>query len=417
VKIGILLHFYQPYIQKEAVFRKIADECYIPLLKLFKSYKNHTFTLDVPLSFIELMSKYGYESWISDLKSLVVSERVELVGSAAYHPLLTKITDSLVEKQIYLNEFSLGYYFGLHQGFEGEPGVMIKNIKGFFPPELAVNDSVIRKISDLGYEWVICENFVVSSLENSTGSVFTHSFMLPNLPIKLIVRDKDLSNMLAFKRDATYSDAVSYLGSYETNAENGYIGVISLDAETFGHHNKDGIHVLSSLLDYLGKMNVSVMQVSSIIPNMDALNVKSIYESSWGQQVSSETDSDIYPLWCPVDNKVNSIIWKINKNLQIISDKITDRHINSLDMSESLENISDMLRNDLGIHSMKLLLSDISWWSSKYSLPDGTLLYDREFINTFLTDVSVFVSNNSENIDAEVRNNINYDVNEVRSNI
>lgn len=80
------------------------------------------------------MDKYGYYEWIDDVKNLYDNERVELVGSGAYHPLLTQLPIELMEDQIILNEKGLGYYFGSRKDFEGSPAIMLKDVKGFFPP-------------------------------------------------------------------------------------------------------------------------------------------------------------------------------------------------------------------------------------------------------------------------------------------
>ena len=132
MNIGFLFHLYQPIIQEEVTFRKVAGESYLPLVKFLKDKKYLKVTLNTPLSLLEQMDKYGYNEWLSDVKTLVESGRVELVGSGAYHPLLTKIPVDIAERQVILNEFGLGYYFGRRTGFEGESAVLVKNLNGFF---------------------------------------------------------------------------------------------------------------------------------------------------------------------------------------------------------------------------------------------------------------------------------------------
>ena len=146
-RLAFLLHIYQPPTQHEDVLKNIATSCYIPLLRTIKN-KRIPITLNIPLSLLEQMDRYGYKEWLADLKTLVEAEKVELVGSGAYHPLFSKIPTDFAEKQIILNEYALGYYFGKRGGFDGDPSIMIPNLEGFFSPELAVSMDVLKIIDD-----------------------------------------------------------------------------------------------------------------------------------------------------------------------------------------------------------------------------------------------------------------------------
>jgi len=67
------------------------------------------------------------------MKDLVRIGKVELVGSAAYHPILPKLSKNLIERQIILNEYSLGYYLGTHQNLERGECLDDQKYQGFFP--------------------------------------------------------------------------------------------------------------------------------------------------------------------------------------------------------------------------------------------------------------------------------------------
>ena len=191
VKLGLLLHLYQPLTQESGVFNDIASSCYLPLLKLIKNQKDFKVTLNVPLSLLQQMEYYGFSLWIDSLKELVDAGKVEITGSAAYHPLLTKIPVEYAEKQIILNEYGLGYYLGRKTGFEGEPSVMIRNLNGFFPPEMAIDESVLNILDDLGYKWVVVDESALAG-DNYRNRVIA----LKDRNIKLVVRDREMSNIL-----------------------------------------------------------------------------------------------------------------------------------------------------------------------------------------------------------------------------
>jgi len=183
VKVAIVLHLYQPPTQEEAVFRQVATECYIPLLKFIKNQKNSKFTLNVPLSLLEQMDKYGYNYWLNDLKDMVSSERVEILGSAAYHALLPKVPAQFVEREIVLNEYGLGYYLGARQGFEGEPSIMLKNVSGFFPPELAVSTDLLHTVSSMGYSWMLVDETSIH-IEKLNAYVTGNIYNFSDIPTK-----------------------------------------------------------------------------------------------------------------------------------------------------------------------------------------------------------------------------------------
>jgi hypothetical protein len=330
------------------------------------------------------MEKYAYNTWISDLKSLVVSERVELVGSAAYHPLLTKVTSSIAESQIILNEYSLGYFLGLHQGFEGEPGVMLKNLKGFFPPELAVNREVASTISGLGYEWIIADEHSIGETRKSVQYPFMYKFTITDLPIMLLVRDKSLSDMFAFKRDAHIEDIQDYLQNISSASRQEYVGIIALDAETFGHHNPNGLHVISYFLDYLDANLVSVMSLSSLSAYMSPVNVEDVSESTWGQSFEDADKGIIYPLWVDNSSLINKNLLILNDLLQKILDSSTSISFDTLSSVGNFSNILNSLKNDKSVDLHKCLSSDVLWWSSNGKINEGITLYDTDYIKTHL---------------------------------
>lgn len=366
MKAAIVLHLYQPPVQEESVLKLVASECYIPLIKFLKNRKNHRFTLNIPLSLLELMDKYGYKSWINEIKSLHESEKIELTGSGAYHPLLTEIPQKVVEEEIVLNEYGLGYYFGSTQGFEGEPSVLIKNIHGFFPPELAVNQNLIETLSSFGYKWVLCEKTALIPGFKGEGSVFS----VKDTDLKVVCRDRDLSNMLSFKRDMVPEDLVSYI---ESKRDLKYPTVIALDGEYFGHHFKEGLFLLENLLDRLDEHGVVFDTVSNILEEFGSVEIDGIGESSWGASDEEFSHNDIYPYWISSDNELQVLLWKLQK--LILSNYISDEFVvNSTELqnvpvwdSNEINNVKEEnIRNNINNYILvnKFIHSDKFWWSS-----------------------------------------------------
>ena len=369
VIVAFLLHLYQPPTQDESVFRQIYDECYFPLLKFIKNNKSFSVTLNMPLSFLEQMDRYGYIDWINNVKELVISGRVEITGSAAYHPILTKIDQNSVLKQIILNEYSLGYYFGEHKGFEGENSLLVRDLNGFFPPELALNSELIEILDEAGYTWVISEkNGIEDSTNNAIGS---HIYTLGNRNIRIVTRDSFLSNLVGFKKNQEANDINEIISKRYKEDD---ISVIALDAESFGHHNKEGLYLLSQIVDYMHNKGIVIKTVNDLISLFTPKMVKEYKETNWSVVSSDSGKKDLYDLWDCTSNKIHTILWKLLKEFEkdlINVDKFSSSdgyEILPIWINSKLDEIQDKTIRDNVRDSLLLLKSQNSdqfWWSSK----------------------------------------------------
>lgn len=395
MRIAFLLHLYQPENQDPAIVKEIAERSYLPLIKLIKKTKNAKFTLNIQLSLLAQLEKLGYTSWINDVRDLVNQEKVELVGSAAYHPLLTKLPKSLRETEIILQEYGLGYYFGSHTGFEGENAIMVKNIRGFFPPEMAINEEVLDDLSSLGYDWVIVDENALAHLPTIEGSVYRFG----SNQLSLVVRNNSLSTYLAFMRD---SDATLFVNSCLESQEES--AVIALDGETFGHHNKQGISLLDSIIFSLQNSGISLHTVSELVSSADGIELSSVLESTWGSSKEEMQNGIVYPMWDVSGNETHALQWELFNALvadsvaTVKKDVLGYENIKLWDSTSLLE-IDDVdARKEIEKHIsvLKLLSSDPFWWASKKKLPDGSTLYHPTFIKNFNKNVVTYVNNYCE---------------------
>lgn len=367
-KLAFLLHFYQPITQEEKTLREIADSSYIPLLKLIKNKTKSKFTLNVPLSLLEQMDKYGYTKWLEDLKSLVDMEAVELVGSSAYHYLLTKFPDEIISDQIVLNEFGLGYYFGRRSGFEGEKAIMIKDLNGFFPPEMAINSKVHNILNDFGYAWV----YANSSSTGGTPGVYR----VNGNDCLIVARNRRLSDHVAFSRGAEIESIVSSMKEEDDDS------VIAMDAETFGHHNRDGIFLLNRLIDALSDEGIEIVGTSEFVEIYSESEIRKLdklEESTWATPNNSEVPA--YRFW--EGNNIQVNLWDLaGKFIE------EEKSFEPGEKYEDLENtpfwkkpISDEI--DVQLLFNKVFQSDQFWWASGAKVGD-TVLYNGVMIDRAL---------------------------------
>src|SRR3989344_9509920 len=84
------LHIYQPPGQDPRVLKRVVEESYLTIINLFHAYPLIKITLNVSGSLLEALDgEKEYDGLLLELKNLVQGGRVELVGSAMYHPILS----------------------------------------------------------------------------------------------------------------------------------------------------------------------------------------------------------------------------------------------------------------------------------------------------------------------------------------
>lgn len=370
MKASFLLHLYQPSTIDINVLHKVCKECYLPLIKFLKQKKNLCFTLNIPLSLLELMEKNGYSYWIQDLRDLLNSEQIKITGSAAYHPILTKIPDEQILNQIILNEYALGYYLGSKQNFEGDPMLQIKDLDGFFSPEMSINENIVKILSDLSYKWVVCD-----SVAFNVNMGFSKIFKLKDFNTLLINRDRNLSNMLAFKRDLNMFDINSYINT----AQDDDYSLISVDAETFGHHFTDGFFLLDYIVDEITNRGGELIFVDDAVTYYKSENIKEIIESSWGAGDEDMKNGDPYPFWYMKNSSIHNKLEVIEKEMMQI-----DLPVESDDLGLETSPIwKDEISKEITIKMLvsKFLQSDKYWWSSKKNVIEAYLFDSGMVLN------------------------------------
>jgi hypothetical protein len=216
-----LLHFYQPPIQLPEVLRKVVDESYRPLIDVFKQNPHARVSVNINGVLTEMLYESGYQDVIDGLRELAEGGQVEFVGSAKFHAILPLIDESEQRRQIRRNHLTNRHFFG-----------EVYQPRGFFPPEMGYDRSILEPILDLGHEWVIMSGVACPAAWPTTSIYETKSD--DGNAIAVIFRDDVLSNKISFQ-DMDGKAFVSHLRATYGNDRDMYI-VTAMDAETFGHH-------------------------------------------------------------------------------------------------------------------------------------------------------------------------------------
>jgi alpha-amylase/alpha-mannosidase (GH57 family) len=338
-----LLHIYQPPTQDPNVLRDIDEECYKPLFSLLQDFDNVKFSLNINGILIELFHEFGLSDTMELLKNIVSENKIEIVGTAKFHPILPLIPKKEALIQVQMNEELNRKEFGRWER------------RGFFPPELAISGGIAKFVRHMGYKWVI-----MSGIACPVDWPYDKIFTSPN-GLQLFFRDDILSNKIAFKNISAKNfikDVKSVHKNHEKNNPT-YI-ITALDGETFGHHIKNYHKTfLSKVLELIDKDEKLKMIFISDLDLHFPLAKKEIIprESSWSTSHKDLKAGIPYPLWDHPDNNVHNFYWKLMKslnNLMSIADTIDIRK------DWEIENYYNTARYyyNRGIYSCP------TWWSN-----------------------------------------------------
>jgi len=292
---SLFLHFYQPPTQYPEVLKRIARESYIPILEFLEEHPQSKITANFSGSLTEQLAKEGFQEILDRYGRLVLSGQLELVGSAAYHPILPKILKEEIRRQVLVNERINEHYFGSAWSYQES--------KGFFPPEIAYSSAVGEVISELGYRWVLLSeaSFPVEDIPDD------RLYRLKGLPLIGFFRDKDLSLKTAFGKVKSHDDFLRLLDNYLEKRE--YI-IAAMDAETFGHHLSYGCQVLAAV--FKDEVRIKFTLISELLELFGKKRETiAALEATWGTTLEDRRKGNLYPRWDLDGNPLHSMEWEL----------------------------------------------------------------------------------------------------------
>lgn len=294
LRMGVLLHFFQPYWQFPHVLKKIVEQCYRPIFRFVRNCGKFAFTANINYSLLELLERHGYKDVLDDIKYCVKNNLIELVGTAAYHPIIPLIPVRESGKQI-AEDIMKKKFLGI-----------LANSKGFFFPEMAFSKNSLGLARRMGFRWTIVEDVAVPFGQAPFDYVTSyHGF-------SVFLRSSHWSKYV-WGNHLSFGDFAAKLG-YElpgwTGGKSGYL-VIGMDAETFGHHVPG---LCESFLFPLvenwggGKIVFSLEVLLNIFPHRENSELRSC---SWSTSYDDLYHDDPFPLWKSKYNGNQLILWDL----------------------------------------------------------------------------------------------------------
>ena len=349
-----ILHLYQPPTQEIDILRLINKECYKPLFSVIEDHENAKFCLNINGCLIDLLYEFGMADTLDLLKNLVSENKIEIMGTAKFHPILPLIPEKEAYHQVRMNELVNRREFG-----------SIWQRKGFFPPELAISTEILKLVHKLGYKWIIMSG-IACPIEWAYDKIYS----LPT-GLQLFFRDEILSNKISFKQITAKKFIKSLKNIFKSESKkerNDKYIITAMDGETFGHHIKNYEKTfLGEALDLISNNNdikeekIEIVLISELPNHFPIIDKKIIpRNSSWSTTYDDIKAKVPYPLWKHPDNNIHKYYWKIMKSLNNLLD-LAD----NLDLTKNWEiaNYYNTARwfYDRGVYSCPI------WWANPQS--------------------------------------------------
>jgi alpha-amylase/alpha-mannosidase (GH57 family) len=374
-----LLHFYQPPTQVPSMLKRICNESYRPLLKVFEEYSNARVTMNFNGVLTDMLVDCGHEDIIEGYRNLAERSQIEFTGTGKYHPILPLLPKEEVTRQIVLNIQTNRRFFGKAYAPQG-----------FFPPEMCYSRDILQPIIKSGYRWIILSGIACAA---DWPLDIIYRAECNGQEIAVFFRDDVLSNRISFQ-DLEAKEFIAHLEGWQGKRENIYV-VTAMDAETYGHHIQGwertflarvyeelespaeplaevkqakalaGQHAaLLTNNETAGKIQmVTISQLLDLFPKGQTIEPR---PSSWSTTADNMQAGNYYPLWQDQKNEVHRLQWE---HLSICIE-LVNKALECADNEESRHSAA-IARGllDRAEHSCQM------WWASNRPMWDINLIH------------------------------------------
>lgn len=329
----LMLHFYQPPWQLREYVDRAVHRCYLPFFMWLHHREGFASAVNIPLSLIELLEKYGHHQLIDLMVEAVKAGKVELVDTVAYHCIVPLSTPEELRRQVLWDRLGKRRF-----------GFPEQTPSGFYLPEYAFSEASARWLKELGYDWVIADDAIFCHVHNNmptpTGYVVTSS------GLRVFLRSRDWGENFGrgqydFDRfNAEFPRATVVDGKARPTLQ-----VIATDGESFGEQNIDlEWRLLKPFIDHYTRPDSDVVIVSPqrAIELFDRTREMYVPSSSWSTHLDDWLAKIPLALWNDPRNPWHRFFWRLVNLMRLVPD-----------------------RPDLMLDRLKAMTSCGPWWVSK----------------------------------------------------
>lgn len=256
----------------ERIFKKVAEKSYRPTLNLLeKNIKKHLgfrVSLSITGTWLEQAEKWGPDL-IAQIKRLVSSGQVEILGETYYHSLAFFYNLDEFNVQVDLHADKIQQLFGVRP-------------KVFRNTELAYNDSLAKWAEDKGYRGIVAEGWDTILGWRSPNHVYRPAGCKN---IKLLLKNYRLSDDIAFRfSNHGWKEWPLTVPKYQhwlnMDCLRGNLVNLFMDFETFGEHQWSDTGIfdfldsfISSWLSEYENQFVAVSEACNLMPPADEISM------------------------------------------------------------------------------------------------------------------------------------------------
>ncbi len=278
-----LFHIYQPPGQRPEIFKKVTEESYFLIIKLLKKYPRLKITLNISGSLLEQLGRE--HRFIKELISLIKAEKIELTGTAKYHPILPLLPAAEIIRQIKLNDQTAKKFFG-----------RLYRPKGFFLPEMAYSRPVGKIIRTAGFDWLALDEIHLrkKTVRPEIG------YLINGLDLKAVFRNRQYSKSFPPEK---------IIKNFNRLKQEKFL-VTAHDGELYGHHHRNW-RVFSDKIFQSPKINF--LTVSEYLKKLTLIEKISPRPASWESQPKELSRKNPYALWNNPDNFIQKELWRLDR--------------------------------------------------------------------------------------------------------
>ena len=221
--IGKDSHYYDDFANR-TILRRVAQKCYLPMNQLVlelitKTKGKFKVAYSISGSALEQFQRFCPEV-IASFKALADTGKVEFLAETYYHSLASLGSDSEFKLQVAKHAAKIEELFGVKPA-------------AFRNTELIYSNGIGELVYEMGYKTMLTEGARHIMGWKSPNYVYTCETQ-PKL--KLLLRNYNLSDDIAFRFAANKVTADQYVGWLKEGAKEGDIVNLFMDYETFGEH-------------------------------------------------------------------------------------------------------------------------------------------------------------------------------------
>lgn len=280
-----ILHLYQPPTIEKETLKVVVAESYQPLVKLLKNNPGFKISLNINSCLSYLLYEFGYQKLLEDLSYLINKGQVELLDTAAYHPILPLLTDKEINKQIKIN-------WEMNQGLLK----IKKKPQGFWLPECAYSRRTAEIIKNNGYKWIVLDEISYQGGFNKVN--YNKKYKIKDLDLTVIFRNRQLSR--SYVPD-TLIDLIN------KNALPDII-ITATDGEIYGHRHIDFKHNLEKIIKH---PKITTKTVSEFLKDLKEEEFCEPIASNWDSEIAELKKNKPYFIWYNKKNKIHMRLWKL----------------------------------------------------------------------------------------------------------